>query len=81
MILFFFILVCNYYSIIYTFTAEYIDALIEKTKQLCKDGGTRSQTQSSDIPKPLSSQYEKPEKAVAIKSHKSRFNLPSTSSS
>ena len=64
----------------HTFTAEYIDALIEKTK-LCKDGGTRSQTQSSDIPKPLSSQYEKPEKAVAIKSHKSRFNLPSTSSS
>ena len=28
-----------------------------------------------DVPAPLSSQYEKPEKIIANKSHKSRFSL------
>ena len=57
---------------------DYVDALLIKTKQLCKDGNVQTRTRfSPDIPKPLSSQYERPDKATAVKRHKSRFSLPS----
>ena len=54
---------------------EYVDALIEETKRLCKEKTVAIQP-SETQPKPLSSQHERPDKATAIKGHKSRFSLP-----
>ena len=51
----------------------YIEDLMKETLRRCKEGII--EPLPSDTPGPLSSQYEKPEKQIAIKSHKNRFNL------
>ena len=52
---------------------DYIDGLLQATMQFYMDGGTQSST--SNVPGPLSSTYDKPDKASAIKSHRSHFSL------
>ena len=54
--------------------AEYVDKLMEETQRRCKDAVIK-ELPEDDIPAPLCSQYEKPVKSDAIKSHRSRFSL------
>ena len=46
-----------------------------KMTELCKEGNRLSTPSTSAAPPPLSSQYERPEKAMAVVRHKSRFIL------
>lgn len=55
------------------YLTDYIDVLMKETIRRCKDGITEAHY--DDTPAPLSSQYERPNKTTAIKSHKSRFCL------
>ena len=54
--------------------ADYVQELVDETVQMCDTGA--QQLSVSVIPSPLSSQYKKPVKALAVKSHKSHFSLP-----
>lgn len=49
----------------------YVDDLVKETLRRCKERVI--ETLPSNTPGPLSSQYERPDKPTAIKSHKSRF--------
>lgn len=51
----------------------YIDDLKHETIRRCKE--VIIETLPQDTPAPLSTQYERPDKLTAIKSHKSRFSL------
>lgn len=59
---------------LFGFFLEYIEMLMSETLRRCSDG-IIEELPVDDVPAPLSSQYEKPEKIIAIKSHKSRFSL------
>ena len=64
-------------SIVYSYNCpflEYVEMLMTETMRRCS-GGIIEELPSDNIPAPLSTQYERPEKSSAIKSHKSRFNL------
>ena len=50
----------------------YLDALIQATINQCEVGISK---ESTDVPKPLCSQYERPDKMSAVHQHRSRFNL------
>ena len=50
---------------------DYIDDLLTEVVKQCVVGG--SSVQSSEIPKPLCSEYDRPTKASAILGHRSRF--------
>ena len=52
---------------------DYIDDLLQAIMQFYMDGGTQSS--NSNVPGPLSSTYDKPDKASPIKSHRSHFSL------
>ena len=56
-----------------SFLTVYIDNLIKETIKLCKKGEPAADM--PEIPEPLCGQFERPEKATAVKMHKSRFNL------
>ena len=56
-----------------SFLTVYIDNLIKETITLCKKGEPTADM--PEIPEPLCSRFERPEKATAVKMHKSRFNL------
>ena len=60
-------------KITFLLSPDYIGDLLQATMQLCTDGATQSST--SNVPGSLSSSYDKPDKASAIKSHRSRFSL------
>ena len=64
-------IILNYVSKL--FLTGYVIDLIKRTIEMCEKG--ESIEELSEIPKPLSSQYERPEKSMAIKMHKSRFTL------
>ena len=51
----------------------YVDVLMKETIRRCEEGIT--ETLPDDTPAPLSSQYERPDKPIAVKSHKIRFIL------
>ena len=53
------------------FLIEYIDDLLKETFEVCKRGGVTEKT--SEVPEPLCGSYERPEKSVAVKMHKTRF--------
>ena len=46
-----------------------------KVTELCKEDNRLSTPSTSSAPPPLSSQYERPEKAMAVVRHKSRFSF------
>ena len=50
---------------------EYVDDLLKETSRRCKERVI--EILPSNTPAPLSSQFERPDKPTAIKSHKSRF--------
>ena len=50
---------------------EYVDDLLKETSGRCKERVI--ETPPSNTAAPLSSQFERPDKPIAIKSHKSRF--------
>ena len=47
----------------------------KKTIVLCKTGGPIDYEKFSEVPQPLCSTYERPEKSIAIQMHKSRFAI------
>ena len=49
---------------------DYFDELVHETVHLCK---VQTSTMPIDIPDSLPSTYERPSKAEAVRSHKSRF--------
>lgn len=49
----------------------YVDELIQETVHLCE--GVQTSTMPIVVPDSLSSTYERPSKAEAVRSHKSRF--------
>ena len=59
----------SYNNIIYI---GYLDELIEETIKRFKDGNVAT---PSEVPEPLCSEYERPEKDTAIKQHRSRFGI------
>ena len=59
----------NFYINLYV---EYIEKLISKTINICKED--KQYTITEDIPKPLCAAYEHPVKETAIQEHKSRFS-------
>lgn len=52
----------------------YVQDLVSKTVELCKTGCSLT-TPAPEVPLPLSSQYERPDKAMAVVQHKSRFSF------
>ena len=62
-------------SLIYLTTRlGYVDDLLQKTIDMCEVG---HRPLSTEVPDSLCSTYERPEKSLAISSHKSRFSLAS----
>lgn len=53
---------------------EYVDDLMSETIRRCREQIVE-ETDPQNIPPPLSSQYEQPDKKKAIQHHKSRFSL------
>ena len=53
---------------------DYVEELLKATLDQCAIGSGR--TDSKAVPLPLCSDYERPVKSEAVKSHKSRFSLP-----
>ena len=49
----------------------YVDELIQETVHLCE--GVQTSTMPIDVSESLSSTYERPSKAEAVRSHKSKF--------
>ena len=60
-------------NIILSAHSDYLDELTAETISYCETG--TSQERIDDVPEPLCSQYERPEKTFAIQQHRSRFNL------
>ena len=54
--------------------ADYVEKLLKETNKRCNEGIVEEMSEEH-TPAPLSSQYEKPVKVDAIKSHRSRFTL------
>ena len=54
-------------------STDYISELVKETVEVVKTGDTI--VYSFDIPEPLASQYEKPQKSHAVQWHKTRFSL------
>lgn len=59
--------------IIVVLTAEYVEKLMKETFRRCQGGIV--EPLPSNVAGPLSSQYDRPDKTAAIKSHRSRFSL------
>ena len=57
--------------IMHAFKTDYIDDLMQETLHKCMEGSTVQPP--PNLPQPLSSAYEKPDKISAIKTHRSRF--------
>ena len=55
------------------FSIDYVKELMDRTVQLCK-GDKRIETPNISPPHPLAKTFERPEKAVAIIKHTSRFS-------
>ena len=54
------------------FLTDYVKELIRQTVYQCELGGSTT-TSIHDIPQPLCSAYEHPNKETAIQEHKNRF--------
>lgn len=52
----------------------YINELLEETTKICSDCSI-STIQLSETPEPLCSDFDRPEKGVAVKAHKTRFGI------
>ena len=64
----------NFVSYCVCLFVEYVETLMTETMRRCRNG-IIEELPSDNAPAPLSTQYERPDKASAIKSHKSRFSL------
>ena len=63
---------------LYAYFSGYIEELLYKTQELCESEVSEPQQYLPNVPKPLSSSYKHPQKAKAIKEHKSRFKSSSS---
>ena len=53
-------------------STEYTEQLIKETVYQCQQGGSAL---TDDVPQPLCSTYEHPDKETAVEKHKSRFSF------
>ena len=53
--------------------SDYLDELVRDTITYCEAG--TSQESIDDVPEPLCSQFERPDKMFVIQQHRSHFNL------
>ena len=62
------------YTTVYI-TIGYVEELLGETTKVCEEGSTVALLEA---PEPLCSEYERPEKIVAVSKHKTRFSKLTT---